>query len=121
MRNKTRKSFKVEFLGEAIDFMDFLDDKTREKIYYNVRKAQVVNDPELFKKLNDFIWAFRTKYNKNYYRLLAFWDKSENETTLVLATHGFIKKSQKTPQSEIKRAEEIRKQYFEKKQNNDKR
>ncbi|MFA9392880.1 MAG: type II toxin-antitoxin system RelE/ParE family toxin [Prolixibacteraceae bacterium] len=108
-------NFKVDFLGEAIDFMESLDLKTREKIYYNARKAQVVNDPELFKKLNEFIWEFRTKYNKNNYRLLAFWDKTENETTLVLATHGFVKKTSKTPKSEIKRAEDIRKQYFEQK------
>lgn len=122
MKNKIRKSFNVDFLDEAIDFMDSLDDNTREKIYYNARKAQVVNDPELFKKLNDLIWEFRTKYNRNYYRLLAFWDKSEDETTLVLATHGFIKKTQKTPRREIKRAEEIRKQYFEhKRKNNEKR
>jgi len=109
------RNFKVDFLGDAIDFMESLDLKTREKIYYNARKAQVVNDSELFKKLDDFIWEFRTKYNKNYYRLLAFWDKTENETTLVLATHGFVKKTQKTPKNEIKRAEEIRNQYFEQK------
>ena len=54
--------------------------------------------------------------------MLAFWDKSEDITTLVLATHGFIKKTQKTPSREIKRAEEIRKQYFEQKnRNNEKR
>jgi phage-related protein len=109
------KKFKVDFLGEAIDFMDSLDEKTREKIYYNARKAQIVNDPELFKKLNDLIWEFRTKFNKNNYRLLAFWDKTESDETLVLATHGFVKKTQKTPKSEIKRAEEIRKEYFEQK------
>jgi phage-related protein len=108
------RNFKVDFLGDAIDFMESLDLKTREKIYYNARKAQVVNDSELFKKLDDFIWEFRTNYNKNY-RLLAFWDKTENETTLVLATHGFVKKTQKTPKNEIKRAEEIRNQYFEQK------
>lgn len=107
------KIFKVDFLGEAIDFMESLDEKAREKIYYNARKAQLINDPELFKKLNEFIWEFRTKYNKNYYRLLAFWDKSDNKETLVIATHGFIKKTLKTPDKEIKKAEEIRKQYFE--------
>jgi phage-related protein len=105
--------FKVNFLGEAIDFMESLDEKAREKIYYNARKAQLINDPELFKKLNEFIWEFRTKYNKNYYRLLAFWDKADNKETLIIATHGFIKKTPKTPFKEIKKAEEIRKQYFE--------
>lgn len=109
------KKFNVEFIGEAIDFMELLDDKTRVKIYYNARKAQIVNDPELFKKLNEFIWEFRTKFNKNQYRLLAFWDKTDSENTLVLATHGFVKKTQKTTKSEIKRAEEIRKEYFEQK------
>jgi phage-related protein len=32
-----------------------------------------------------------------------------------LATHGFVKKTQKTPKGEIKKAEEIRKEYFEQK------
>jgi HTH-type transcriptional regulator/antitoxin HipB len=110
------KKFNIDFLGEAYDFVESLDEKTRTKIYYNARKTQVINDPELFKKLNEFIWEFRTKYNKNYYRLLAFWDKTEKEDTLVLATHGFIKKTNKTPKTEIKKAEEIRKEYFERKQ-----
>jgi phage-related protein len=109
------KYFDVDLLEEAIDFLESLEDKVREKIYYNAKKAQMVSDPKLFKKLTDFIWEFRTKYNKNYYRLLAFWDKTEKGTTLVLATHGFVKKTQKTPKSEIKRAEEIRKLYFEQK------
>ncbi len=109
------KKFKIELLGEAIDFVESLDDKTIEKILYNARKAQIVNDPELFKKLNDLIWELRTKYNKNQYRRLAFWDKTENEETLVLATHGFVKKTQKIPKGEIKKAEEIRKEYFEQK------
>lgn len=33
--------------------------------------------------------------------------------TLVVATHGIIKKTQKTPKKEIARAEAIMKQYFE--------
>lgn len=30
----------------------------------------------------------------------------------VIATHGFAKKTQKTPQKEIDRAEQLRKEYF---------
>ena len=30
----------------------------------------------------------------------------------VIATHGFTKKTQKTPQKEIDRAEQLRKEYF---------
>lgn len=112
------RKFKVDFLGEASNFVESLDEKTRTKIYYNARKVQLVNDPELFKKLNEVIWEFRTKFNKNYYRLLAFWDKTDNEATLVLATHGFVKKTKQTPKGEIQRAEEIRKEYFEQKNKN---
>ena len=66
------EKFKVEFLPEAVEFMERLDKKSQEKIYYNIRKAQVTNDPELFKKLTTTIWEFRTLYNKSYYRLLHF-------------------------------------------------
>jgi mRNA-degrading endonuclease RelE of RelBE toxin-antitoxin system len=74
--------FKVEFLPEAVEFMDSLDNKAREKIYFNIRKAQLVNDPELLKKLNSNIWEFRTLYNKTHYRLFAFWDKTSGKTLL---------------------------------------
>jgi phage-related protein len=106
------EKFTVEFLPEAVEFMDNLDDKTREKIYYNIRKAQFINDNELFKKLNEHIWEFRTLYKSKAYRLFAFWDKAGNKETLVLATHGIIKKTNKTPAKEIEKAESIRKQYL---------
>lgn len=40
----------------------------------------------------------------------AFLDTEEE--TLVIATHGIVKKTQKTPLKEIAKAEEIRKEYF---------
>lgn len=105
--------FEVEFLPDAVQFLENLDDKAREKIYYNIKKSQVVTDNELFKKLNDFIWEFRTSYNGKAYRLFAFWDKINGKETLVIATYGILKKTQKTPPKEIKKAEEIRKQYLD--------
>ncbi|MEO6893869.1 MAG: type II toxin-antitoxin system RelE/ParE family toxin [Ginsengibacter sp.] len=111
-----KPNFEVELLPEAIEFLENLDDKTREKIYYNIKKAQIVNDNELFKKLNDFIWEFRTLYNGKAYRLFSFWDKIDGKKTLVVATHGILKKTQKTATKEIKKAEEIRKQYLKFKQ-----
>ena len=111
------KKFSVEFLEEALAFVESLDKKTREKIYYNARKAQITNDSELFKKLNGTIWEFRTKYNKNYYRILAFWDKTDNKDVLVIASNGFVKKTSKIPKNEIIRAEQIRDEYFKLKSN----
>lgn len=68
-------------------------------------------DKELFKKLeNSEIWEFRTLFNGICYRLFAFWD-TEMEA-LVIATHGIVKKTQKTPKREIEKTERLRKEYF---------
>jgi phage-related protein len=110
-----KANFEVELLPEAVIFLESLDEKVRDKIYYNIRKSQILNDKELFKKLNEFIWEFRTLYESKSYRLFSFWDKSADKETLVIATHGIIKKTQKTPLKEIQKAEEIRKIYLENK------
>jgi len=107
------EKFKVRFLEEAHDFLENLDEKAREKIYYNIKKAQVTNDKELFKKLNSEIWEFRTLFNKTHYRLFAFWDRTDKIDTVVISTHGLIKKTGKTPQGDIEKAERLRKMYFE--------
>jgi phage-related protein len=109
------KRFEVKFLEEAKEFLDNLENKPREKVIYNIRKAQLVQDKELFKKLRGEIWEFRTLYNKTYYRLFAFWDKIDNIETIVVSTHGLIKKSDKTPLSEIIKAERLRDFYFKQK------
>ncbi len=106
------EKFAIIFLKEAREFLLTLNEKSRDKIIFNIDKAKLKNDKELFKKLKDEIWEFRTLYNKTYYRLLAFWDRDDKEKTLVLATHGIIKKTDKIPEKEIEKAENIRKQYF---------
>lgn len=95
------------------EFIATLHPKAREKIFYNVRKVKGgVIDNDLFKKLDgsDDIWEFRTKYGGMEYRLLAFWDKTTN--SLVVATHGFVKKTWAVPVNEIAKAEAIRKDYY---------
>ena len=111
------QKFQVILLQEASDFIDSLDEKVRYKIIYNMNKARQSNDKELFKKLTNEIWEFRTLYNKTYYRLFAFWDKTDLNETLVISTNGLIKKTDKIPSSEIDRAERIRIKYFEQKNN----
>ncbi|HXU28366.1 MAG TPA: type II toxin-antitoxin system RelE/ParE family toxin [Bacteroidia bacterium] len=108
--------FEVIFLDEAFEFLNSLDRKHAGKIVYNIRKSQSVHDPELFKKLNEEIWEFRTLYQGIQYRLLAFWDKTGAKETLVVATHGFIKKRSKVPGNEIQKSEQLRIKYFENKE-----
>ena len=105
--------FEVVFLEQAIDFMEKLDLKTKKKIYYNIDKAKLGLDPKLFKKLTDDIWEFRTKYSGLQYRLFAFWDKTDKTETLVISTHGIVKKVDKVPKTDIEKAKQIRADYFE--------
>jgi len=104
--------FETIFLEEADEFVSQLDSKTIKKIFYNIDLAEQTNDPKLFKKLQNDIWEFRTKFAVLQIRLLAFWDKTDNKETLVLATHGFIKKVDKVPANEINRALRLRDKYF---------
>jgi len=104
--------FDILFLDEAFEFLSSLDRKHYEKILYNIRKSQTEHDPGLFKKLNDEIWEFRTLYQGFQYRLLAFWDKTNSTETLVVSTHGLVKKRSKVPDNEIQKAKQMRTKYF---------
>ena len=108
-------NFEIVFLKQCFEFLQGLEKKHYEKILYNIRRVQTESDPELFKKLKGEIWEFRTLYQGLQYRLLAFWDKTNSENTLVISTHGFIKKQSKVPDKEFDKAEVIRKKYFEEK------
>ena len=47
----------------------------------------------------------------NIYRVFSFFDEGK----LIVLVNGFIKKTQKTPKSEIELAEKLKKQYFDEK------
>ena len=111
-----KPKFDVLYSEEADAFLEAQTEKVRTKILYNILKASYSTDPKFFKKLeNTDIWEFRTLFDNIQYRLLAFWDKRNGQQTLVIATHGFIKKSQKTPKQEIRHAESIKDIYFNQK------
>ena len=113
-KNMGEYKIKVVLLDEAFAFVRSLPIKVQEKIVYNYKKIENgLMSKELFKKLDDSeIWEFRTLYNGNCYRLFSFWDTDTE--TFIIATHGIVKKSQKTPQKEIAKAEKIREEYFKK-------
>lgn len=112
-----QRTLQVILSNDAEDFIKLQPLKAQQKITYNIRKIQSgIRDKELFKKLdNTEIWELRTLYNGICYRLFTFWDTEEQ--SLIIATHGIIKKSQKTPKKEITKAEQIREAYFKDKHN----
>lgn len=95
-------------------FVRSLPKKAQRKITYNIRRVEGGEmDKDLFKKLNDDIWELRTLFNGVCYRLLAFWDTERQ--ALIIATHGFVKKTWKVPRNEIDKAEAIMKLYYSEK------
>ena len=60
------------------------------------------------KPLGDGIFELRTKHGKDLTRVLYFFVHEGR----AIITHGFIKKSQKTPPGEIETAKEYRKEYL---------
>ncbi len=109
---KTKENFKIVYSDECIKFLNSLDKKAKTKILYDINKSKYVIDKTLFKKIDniDDIWEFRTLYNGTNYRIFAFWDTMTE--TLVLTTHGIIKKTQKISRKEIDKAASIKAAYF---------
>jgi phage-related protein len=105
--------FEIELLDEAREFLRSIDEKARFKLLFNIDKSKKFNDSKVFKKLDNDIWEFRMEYKKLQHRLLAFWDKRNSRNTLVICTHGFIRKTDKVPKGEIEKARQLMKMYFE--------
>ena len=110
-----KPKYNVILSKEVREFLSTLPVKAAKNIIYNITVvAGGLQDKELFKKLEDSdIWEFRTLYMGIAYRLLAFWDTEEQ--ALIITTHGFVKKTRKTPGKEIEKAERLRKEYFDEK------
>jgi len=104
--------FETRFLEDADKFIGTLDKKIVRKIFYTIDLAEQTNDPRFLKKLRNDIWEFRVTFAGLQIRLLAFWDKTDKQETLVIATHGFIKKVDKVPGNEIERAVRLMRRYF---------
>ena len=103
---------KIEYLPDVEEFFGTIDSQATNKLIYNINKARSVSDTRIFKKLkNSDVWEFRANVKSVQYRVFAFWDKKRKST--VVCTHGIVKKTQKTHQKEIDKAEQIRKRYLE--------
>lgn len=110
-----KSKIQIVLMKESLDFISSIPRQAGNKVYDNIHRIEAgEKNVQLFKKLEGTeIWEFRTLYNRIAYRLFAFWDTDEE--TLVIATHGIIKKTQKTPAKEIAKAERIRQEYFKSK------
>ena len=94
------------------EFLDSLPSKVAQKIVWVLGLLEDLNmiPVQYFAKMSgtDNIWECRIKLGSNIYRIFAFWDGNK-----IILTHGFVKKTQKTSKNEIDKAENYKRDYFE--------
>lgn len=94
------------------EFLDSLPGKVAQKVTWvlSLLEDLEVVPSSYFKKLvgTEEIWECRVQFGSNAYRIFCFFV----DNSVVMLTHGFIKKSQKTPKSEIEKAEAYRRDFL---------
>ncbi len=94
------------------EFLDTVPSKVAQKILWVLKFLEDLErvPAQYFVKMSgtEDIWECRIKLGSNIYRIFAFWDGNK-----IVLTHGIIKKTQKTPPQEIEKAENYKKDYFQ--------
>ncbi|EOH86269.1 type II toxin-antitoxin system RelE/ParE family toxin [Enterococcus pallens] len=98
--------------SEFVEFLESLPSKDSSKLLATIESTQelgllVAQRMEWVKKLDTNLYELRSKVGNNIQRAIYF-QKVGNK---YLITHGFTKKTQKTPRKEIEHAKRIREQY----------
>lgn len=95
----------------AYEFIEEQSPKMNQKIYRTIDLLEAVG-PQLrmpySRHLDDGIFELRVELGSDITRVLYFFVVNKK----VVLTHGFVKKTQKTPLSEITRAKKYREDYL---------
>ncbi len=98
------------------EFYDNQTGKVQRKILWTLKMIEDIDRiPEIYLKHlknTSGLYEIRVQVGSNIFRIFCFFD-SDN---IVVIGHGFQKKSRKTPQQQIERAEQIRKEYYDSKE-----
>jgi len=96
------------------DFMATLDEGAEQKVYYSIDilKTQERVSKKFVKHIRDGVYELKAEYDGNIYRVFFCFDKGH----VVILFHGFQKKTQKTPESEIRKAIILKNEYYASKQ-----
>ena len=97
------------------DFLDRLSSKQAQKVAWVLQLVEELDviSSQYFKKLvnTDDLWEIRVKVASDTFRFLSFFDGPR----LIVVTHAFQKKRQKTPQQAIRLAEDRKRDYLRRK------
>ena len=93
------------------DFIDTLSDAEARKVFYviDMLKTQERVNTKIVKYLRDEIFELRAEHGNNIFRVFFIFD----DGNVVLLFNGFQKKTQKTPEKEINKAIQLKKEYYE--------
>ncbi|MDR1937972.1 MAG: type II toxin-antitoxin system RelE/ParE family toxin [Tannerellaceae bacterium] len=92
------------------EFFNSLDAGTQEKILYvlTLLRTQDRLPAKFMKTIRDGLFELRVEYNSNIYRAFFIFDEGK----VVILFNGFQKKTQKTPNDEIKKALKLKEEYY---------
>ncbi len=109
-----KRKYEVVYSPQVQKFKADLSLKELKKINFVLDKVEIGLFGDWFKKMSgsEDLWEFVINYNGIFYRILAFFDKTDKEIPLIIAAIGFKKKSNKTPSGEIEKATQFKKRYF---------
>jgi len=97
------------------EFLDALSSQHAQKAAWVIKLVEdlEVVPGQYFQKMSNTedLWEVRVKAGTNIFRFLGFFDGAR----LVVLSHAFQKKTQKTPRQAIHLAEERKREYFRRK------
>jgi phage-related protein len=96
------------------DFMDSLSFEEQRKVHYvlDLLASQERISAKFIRHIRDELYELRVKCEGNIYRIFFIFD----EGRIVVLFNGFHKKTEKTPENEIRKALKIKNEYYEHKQ-----
>ncbi len=104
-RTKVYRNYFWEFYNKQTD-------TTKDKIDYVIAivRTEKQISQTFFQHLegSDGLFEIRVKVGSNIFRIFSCFDEGQ----LIILFNGFQKKTQKTPKNELKKAIEIKKQYY---------
>jgi phage-related protein len=111
-----------KFLREIVYYKDFylrffenLKPEVKNKFNWTLQLIATIDRvPEKFLKHisgSTGLYEIRVEVGSDIYRVFCFFDQGQ----LVVLLNGFQKKTQKTPKTELEKAERLKKEYFNEK------
>ena len=92
------------------DFIQSLTEAEARKVFYviDMLKTQERVNAKFVKYLRDEIFELRAEHGGNIFRVFFIFD----DGNVVMLFNGFQKKTQKTPEKEINKAIQLKKEYY---------